>query len=119
VPAAVADKINRMPKYVISSTLEEATWNNSTILSADVAEEVSRLRDEVDGNILVNGSAMLVHSLLEHGLVDELRLMIFPVILGSGKRVFPETPDKIVLEPIDTRAYGVVVVHAYEPAGRR
>jgi dihydrofolate reductase len=83
-----------MPKYVISST-------------------------PVDGNIVVHGSAMLVHSLLEHGLVDELRLMIFPVILGSGKRVFPETPDKITLEPADTRTYGEIVVHTYRPAGTR
>lgn len=114
-----ADKFNAMPKYVVSNTLESADWNNSTILRGDAVEEVSRLKDQLDGNIVVHGSAMLVHTLLEHGLVDELRLMIFPVILGSGKRVFPETADKIVLEPVDTRTYGGIVVHAYRPAERR
>jgi dihydrofolate reductase len=111
-----ADKINAMPKYVISSTLEDPTWNNTTVLRGDVAEEISRLKEEVDGDILVNGSAMLVHELLEQGLVDELRLMIFPVILGSGKRVFPNTPEKITMEPVDARTYGEIAVQTYKPA---
>jgi dihydrofolate reductase len=117
--AGFADKMNRMPKYVVSSTLEEATWNNSTVLRGDIAEEIARLKREIDGDILVNGSAMLVHSLIERGLVDELRLMVFPVILGSGKRVFPDTPEKTVLELVDTKAYGGIVVHAFQPATRR
>ena len=114
-----ADKFNAMPKYVVTSTLQETTWNNSHIVGGDATAAAARLRDEVDGNIAVHGSAMLVHELLTNGLVDELRLMIYPVILGSGKRVFPETPDKITLEPVDTRTYGEIVVHTYRPAGRR
>src|SRR5207248_6164940 len=92
--AGFADKMNAMPKYVVSSTLERADWNNSTILRGDVAEEVAKLKDEVDGVILVAGSAMLVQALVESDLVDELRLMVFPVVLGKGKRVFGETSDK-------------------------
>jgi dihydrofolate reductase len=114
--AGFADKMNRMPKYVVSSTLDEASWENSTVLRGDITEEVPRLKEQVDGDILVAGSGTLVHGLLEHGLVDELRLMIFPVILGSGRRVYPETPDKTTLRLIDTRTYdNGVVVHAYEP----
>src|ERR1700760_734468 len=76
-----AEKMNSMPKYVFSSTLESADWNNSTILSGDFAEEIGKLKREVDGNILVAGSATLVQALIEHDLLDELRLMVFPVIL--------------------------------------
>jgi dihydrofolate reductase len=89
-----ADKLNGMPKYVISSTLKDPEWNNSTVLSGDVVDEVSRLRERLDGDIVVHGSARLAQSLLENDLVDELRLMIFPVVLGSGKRLFGETTDK-------------------------
>lgn len=109
--AGFADKMNAMPKYVVSTTLEEATWNNTTILSD--FSDVARVKKDVEGNILVAGSCTLVHSLLEHDLVDELRLMIFPVILGSGKRIFPDSPDKTVFELADHRQYGSVVVHAY------
>lgn len=89
--AGFAEKMNSMPKYVFSSTLRDAAWNNSTILSGDFAEQVGTLREEVDGNILVAGSAQLVQGLVEHDLLDELRLMVFPVLLGSGKRLFDET----------------------------
>ena len=89
--AGFAERMNSMPKYVVSSTLQEAEWNNSTVLSGDFAEEVGKLREEVDGNILVAGSAQLVQGLIEHDLLDELRLMVFPVLLGSGKRLFDET----------------------------
>jgi dihydrofolate reductase len=89
--AGFAEKMNSMPKYVVSSTLREASWNNSTILSGDFAEAVGGLREEVDGTILVAGSARLVQGLVEHDLLDELRLMVFPVLLGSGKRLFDET----------------------------
>ncbi len=89
--AGFAERMNLMPKYVVSSTLREAAWNNSTILSGDFAEEVGKLREEVDGNILVAGSAQLVQGLIAHDLLDELRLMVFPVLLGSGKRLFDET----------------------------
>src|SRR5438046_2028342 len=89
-----ADRFNSMPKYVVSSTLEEPEWNNSTVLKEDVAAEVAKLKQEQDGDIVVHGSARLVHMLIEHDLVDELRLMVFPVMLGSGKRLFGDTSDK-------------------------
>jgi dihydrofolate reductase len=83
-----ADKFNSMPKYVVSSTLRDAEWSNSTVLGGDLAEEVAELRRRHDGDIVVHGSAQLVQALLDNGLVDELRLMVFPVVLGSGKRLF-------------------------------
>src|SRR5438128_4574530 len=86
-----ADKFNGMPKYVVSSTLEDPEWNNSTVLKGDVVEEVRRLRQRLGGNIVVHGSARLVQTLVEHDLVDELRLMVFPVVLGTGKRLFGDT----------------------------
>jgi len=89
--AGFAEKMNSMPKYVFSSTLREASWNNSTILSGDLAEAVGKLKEEIDGTILVAGSAQLVQGLVEHDLLDELRLMVFPVLLGSGKRLFEAT----------------------------
>jgi dihydrofolate reductase len=88
------EKMNGMPKYVVSSTLEQAEWNNSTVLSGDLAEEITKLKRDLDGTILVAGSARLVQALLEQELVDELRLMVFPVVLGSGKRLFGPTSDK-------------------------
>jgi dihydrofolate reductase len=112
-----ADKFNTMPKYVVSSTLDEAEWTNSTVLRGDVAEEVARLRQEQDGDIVVHGSARLVQTLLEHDLVDELRLMVFPVVLGSGKRLFDETNDKKPLRLVDSKVVGDgVAVLIYEPA---
>ena len=114
--AGFADRMNAMPKYVVSTTLDEATWNNTTILRN--LDEVEKLKGDVEGNILVAGSNTLVHSMLERDLVDELRLMIFPVILGSGKRIFPESPDKTVFELADHRQYGPIVVHAYRRPGR-
>jgi dihydrofolate reductase len=89
-----ADKFNSMPKYVVSSTLRDPQWTNSTVLSGDVVDEVTTLKQKQDGNIVVHGSAQLVQSLIENDLVDELRLMVFPVVLGSGKRLFGETADK-------------------------
>jgi dihydrofolate reductase len=113
-----ADKFNEMPKYVVSSTLENPEWNNSTVLSGDVAEEVAKLKQEVDGVILVAGSAQLVQALLENDLVDELRLMVFPVVLGSGKRVFGETSDMKSLRLTDSKTVGDgVAILTYEPAG--
>jgi len=105
-----------MPKYVVSTTLEEATWNNTKIVRG--IDDVKRVKEDVEGNILVAGSCTLVHSLLEHDLVDELRLMIFPVILGSGKRIFRESPDKTVFELADRRQYGSIVVQAYRRPAR-
>jgi dihydrofolate reductase len=113
-----ADKFNTMPKYVVSSTLDEPEWNNSTVLKGDVAEEVAKLRQEQDGDIVVHGSARLVQALIEHDLVDELRLMMFPVVLGSGKRLFGETGDKKRLQLVDSKVVGDgVTILVYRPAG--
>jgi dihydrofolate reductase len=113
-----ADKFNTMPKYVVSSTLKDPEWNNSTVLSGDVVEEVSKLREEVDGDIVVHGSAQLVQALVEHDLVDELRLMVFPVVLGTGKRLFGETSDKKAMRLVDSKTVGDgVEILTYAPAG--
>jgi dihydrofolate reductase len=111
-----ADKLNAMPKYVVSSTLQEAEWSNSTVLSGDVAEEVAKLKREVDGVILVAGSAQLVQTLLEHDLVDELRLMVFPLLLGSGKRLFGDVSEKKSLKLIGSKTLGDgIALLTYEP----
>jgi dihydrofolate reductase len=113
-----ADKFNTMPKYVVSSTLEEPEWNNSTVLKGDLAEEVAKLKQEHDGEIVVHGSPRLVQTLLEHDLVDELRLMVFPVVLGIGKRLFGETSDKKPLRLVDSKVVGDgVVILVFQPAG--
>jgi dihydrofolate reductase len=104
--AGFAEKMNSMPKYVVSSTLEEATWENSTVLRGDVAAEVRKLKEEIEGVILVAGSAQLVQALLEHDLVDELRLMVFPVLLGPGKRLFGDVSDKKPLRLADSKTVG-------------
>src|SRR5215204_1162498 len=112
-----ADKFNQMPKYVVSSTLGDPEWSNSTVLDGDLAEEVSKLRQESDGEIVVHGSAQLVQALVDHGLVDELRLMVFPVVLGAGKRLFGETSDKRRLRLADSKTVGDgVAILTYEPA---
>jgi dihydrofolate reductase len=113
-----ADKFNSMPKYVVSSTLDEPEWNNSTVLKGDVAEEVGKLRQEQDGEIVVHGSAQLVQTLVENDLVDEFRLMVYPVVLGSGKRLFGETSDKKPLRLVESKVVGDgVAILIYEPAG--
>jgi dihydrofolate reductase len=113
-----ADKFNSMPKYVVSSTLEDPEWTNSTVLKGDVAEEVAKLKQQVGGVILVAGSVQLVQALIEHDLVDELRLMVFPVVLGAGKRLFGETSDKKGLRLKDSKTVGDgVAILVYEPAG--
>jgi dihydrofolate reductase len=89
-----ADKFNTMPKYVVSSTLSDPDWANSTVLSGDPVKEVTELKQRQDGDIVVHGSAQLVQALIDNDLVDELRLMVFPIVLGSGKRLFGETTDK-------------------------
>lgn len=112
-----ADKFNAMPKYVVSSTLEEPEWNNSTVLKGDVAEEVAKLKQERDGDIYVHGSARLVQTLVDHDLVDELRLMVFPVVLGSGRRLFGETSDKKPLRLVDSKVIGDgVAILIYAPS---
>ena len=112
-----ADKFNSMPKYVVSSTLEEPAWSNSTVLKGDLAEEVAKLKQAHEGDVVVHGSAQLAQALLEHDLVDELRLMVFPVVLGSGKRLFGDTSDKKPLRLVDSKVVGDgVVILIYEPA---
>jgi dihydrofolate reductase len=116
--AGFADKFNSMPKYVVSSTLEDPEWNNSTVLDGDVVEEVSKLKQELDGEIVVHGSPQLVQTLIEHDLVDELRLMMYPVVLGTGKRLFGETTDKKSLRLVDSSVVGDgVTILIYQPGG--
>jgi len=116
--AGFADKFNSMPKYVVSSTLEDPEWNNSTVLKGDIVEEVAKLKQEQDGDIVVHGSPQLVQTLIEHDLVDEYRLMVFPVVLGSGKRLFGETTDKKSLRLVDSRVVGDgVAILVYQPGG--
>jgi dihydrofolate reductase len=113
-----ADKFNSMPKFVVSSTLDKPQWNNSTVLKGDVVEQVSRLREERDGNVVVHGSAQLVQTLVEHDLIDELRLMVFPVVIGSGKRLFGDTTDKKPLQLVDAKTVGEgIAILIYKPAG--
>src|SRR5207244_7795637 len=90
----LADRLNSLPKYVVSSTLEDPAWNNTTVLNGEVVDEVSKLKQEVNGEIVVAASIQLVRTLIEHDLVDELRLMVYPVVLGAGKRLFGETSDQ-------------------------
>jgi dihydrofolate reductase len=99
----LADRLNSLPKYVVSSTLEEPKWNNSTVLKGDVLSEVSKLKQELNGEIVVAASFQLVHTLMEHDLVDELRLKIFPVALGAGERLFGETSGKKPMRLLDTQ----------------
>jgi dihydrofolate reductase len=114
-----ADKFNTMPKYVVSSTLEDPEWNNSTVLTGDVAEAVSKLKQEQDGDIVVHGSPQLVQTLLEHDLVDEFRLMVYPVVLGTGKRLFGDTSDKKGLRLADSKTVGDgIAILVYEPADK-
>ncbi len=110
-----ADKFNNMPKYVVSTTLEDPEWNNSTVISGDVAEAVAALKRDVEGDILVNGSVQLVQTLIEHDLVDEYRLMVFPTILGAGKRLFGETSDALALRLVDAKPAGETLILIYEP----
>ena len=111
----LADRLNSLTKYVVSSTLEGADWNNSTVLAGDVMQEVSKLKQELDGEIVVAGSIRLVRTLMDHDLVDELRLMIYPVVLGAGERLFGETSDKksLCLVHSQTLGYGLALL-AYE-----
>ncbi|MBV9311022.1 MAG: dihydrofolate reductase family protein [Solirubrobacterales bacterium] len=115
--AGFADKFNSMPKYVVSSTLHDPEWNNSTVLSGDVVEEVGRLRQQVDRDILVNGSIQLSQALLAHGLVDELRLMVFPVVLGAGRRLYGDMESSATFRLREAKQGGDALITTYEPAG--
>jgi dihydrofolate reductase len=101
-----ADKLNSLPKYVVSASLRDPRWSNSTVLAGDVVDAVSKLKLQIDGEILVYASYQLVHTLIEHDLADELRLVVFPVVLGAGHRLFAETSDPKPLRLIDARTIG-------------
>jgi dihydrofolate reductase len=112
-----ADKFNSMPKYVISSTLKDPEWNNTTVLDGELTGEVAKIKEQQDGDIVVHGSAQLVQALLENDLVDELRLMVFPVVLGGGKTLFGETSDKKPLKLRESQIVGDgVAILVYERA---
>jgi dihydrofolate reductase len=102
----LADRLNSLPKYVVSSTLGDPAWNNSTVVKDDVVTEVSKLKQELDGDIIVPGSRRLVRTLMEQGLVDQLRLLVYPVVLGAGERLFGEASDKIPMRLLETRTVG-------------
>jgi dihydrofolate reductase len=114
------EKMNSMPKYVVSTTLtdDDADWKNSTVIRDDVAGHVSRVKEQVTGDVLVAGSAQLVRTLAEHDLVDEYRLMVFPIVLGSGKRLFGDGTPRTVLRLLDSKPVGPdgVFILTYEPA---
>jgi dihydrofolate reductase len=111
----LADRLNGLPKYVVSSTLEDADWNNSTVLKGDAVDAVSKLKQELHGEIVAPASFQLVRTLMEHDLVDELRLKIFPVVLGAGERLFGETSDKKPMRLVDTQTFeGDVVFLTFE-----
>ena len=101
-----ADKFNNMPKYVVSSTLKDPDWTNSTVIDGDLSEAVARIKDEHDGDIVVHGSAQLARALIENDLVDELRLMVYPVVLGSGLRLWGDSSDKKTLKLVDSKTVG-------------
>jgi dihydrofolate reductase len=111
-----ADRMNGLPKYVVSSTLQQPKWNNSTVLRGDLVSEVSKLKQQLAGDIVVYASYQLVHTLIEHDLVDELRLMVYPVVIGAGKRLFGETSDKKPMRLIESRTVGGGLIYlTYQP----
>jgi dihydrofolate reductase len=110
----LADRLNEMPKYVVSSTLSDLEWNNSTVLAGDVVHEVANLKQELDGEIVVAGSIRLVRTLMDSDLVDELRLMVYPVVLGAGERLFGETSDARPLRLVETRTVDDLAYLTYE-----
>jgi dihydrofolate reductase len=102
----LADRLNSIPKYVVSSTLQEPDWNNSTVLKGDVVTEISKLKQELDGEIVVPASHQLVRTLIENDLVDEVRMVVFPVVLGTGERLFDETIGKQPMRLVDSQTIG-------------
>jgi dihydrofolate reductase len=114
-----ADRMNSLPKYVVSTTLKDLEWNNSHLIKENVVEEVTRLKQQTGKDILIAGSGELVHTLMEHTLIDEYRLMVHPVVVGSGKHFFREMDNKAILKLSDTKSFssGIIVLY-YEPAGR-
>jgi peroxiredoxin/dihydrofolate reductase len=117
--AGFGTRMNAIPKFVVSATLDQATWNNSTVISGDLVAAVTRLKEQRGGSILVAGSGQLVRELMRHGLIDEYRLMVFPLVLGTGKRLFGDGAEAIPLRLVEARAVGAgVMILTYHPAGR-
>jgi len=110
-----AERMNTLPKYVVSTTLERGDWNNTTVIRDDVPGAVRRLKEQVDGDILIYGSGQLVRALQEHGLIDEYRLMLYPVLLGAGKRLFGETGQPQSMRLAETRPAGECLILIYHP----
>jgi dihydrofolate reductase len=110
----LAERLNSLPKYVVSATLEAPAWNSTTVLKGEVIDEVSKLKQEIDGEIVVAASFQLWHKLMEYDLVDELRLMIYPVVLGAGERLFGETSDKKPMRLVSTRTVDDLALLTYE-----
>jgi len=114
-----ADRMNSLPKFVVSTTLEKLEWNNSRLIKGNIAEEVSKLKQQPGQDILVAGSVELVHTLMQHDLIDEYRIMVHPVVVGSGKRLFKDETDMRVLKLVDTKTFSSgIVVLSYQPAGK-
>ena len=110
------ERMNSLPKYVVSTTLSEVTWNNSRLIKENIVEEISRLKQQEGKDILVGGSADLVHTLMQHDLVDEYKLMVHPIVVGNGKRLFKEGSEKKVLKLVETEAFSSgIVILSYEP----
>ena len=116
--AGFADRMNNLPKYVVSTTLEEVEWTNSHLIKENVVEELAKLKEQPGQDVLIGGSADLVNSLMPHGLIDEYRLMVHPIVVGSGKRLFKDGVNTTILKLSDTKAFpsGVIVL-TYVPAG--
>ena len=116
-PDEFSDRMNAMPKFVVSTTLQNPEWNNTTVINGDLAEEVGKLKQQFAGDILVAGSGKLVSSLFAHDLVDELHLMVFPIVLGDGKRLFPNAEATRSLKLVETKQTGSVVILTLRRAG--
>jgi dihydrofolate reductase len=113
------ERMNSIPKYVVSTTLKTADWNNSTIISDNVAQEISKLKQQGGGDILVAGSGVLLETLMQHDLVDEYRFMLHPIVLGGGKRLFRDGIDKAVLKLVDTKSFSTgITILSYVPRGK-
>jgi dihydrofolate reductase len=110
-----SDKFNSMPKHVVSSTLKDPEWNNSHVIQGDLPEAVTALKERYDGDILVNGSVQLVQALFDHSLVDELRLMLFPTVLGAGKRLFDRHDEPAAFELVESRPAGETLILIFRP----
>jgi dihydrofolate reductase len=110
-----ADKMNSMPKYVVSTMLDRGDWNNSTVIRGNIPDAVRRLKDEVDGDILINGSGQLVQTLMQHDLIDEYRLMVYPIVLGAGKRLFGDASQTTTLRLVESTPAGDSLILIYRP----